>query len=102
MLTYGTPPAIEDCVDLGTVPGEVVPKAIGNNGIFAGDMTLVGLYDTNVPPHRRAWLAVAYYRDADVPKPYRVKIPGLGTLLYHNEDPKYGAGDNWTVLTETN
>lgn len=100
-LRYGNPPDISDCVDLGTVPLEVSPKKIENNGIFAGDMIVHELSGMEIPSHRRAMLTVSYYRDKDVPKPYRVNIPGLGTLVYADRDAETGlAGDNWEILED--
>lgn len=98
-LKYGNPPPLGDCVDLGTVPLEVVPRRIQNEGLFAGDMNLIEMYEVEVPPHRRAWLTVAYYRDKDVPTPWRLQVPGLGTLVYTDRDAETGyEGDNWQVL----
>lgn len=106
-ITYGNPPAIEDCTDIGTVPEAVAPRRITNEGIFAGDMSLMNMMQEEIPPLRRAWLAVSYYRDkvrsGEIPTPYRVKLSGLGTLVYHNVDPDFssmGTGDNWAIVKE--
>lgn len=95
MLQYGNPPDPTDCVDLGTVPLDVAPKEIENAGIFAGDMALMGLYGTKVPPQRRVWLAISYFRDKDVPVPWRATIPGLGELIYTRND---NGSEDWKVL----
>lgn len=98
-MKYGTPPNVEDCVDLGTVPVDVAPETLDNFGPRAGKKNLIPHYGKEVPPIRRAWLAVAYYRNADVPKPYRVKIPGLGTLIYTDRDSETDIpGDNWAII----
>lgn len=97
-LTYGNPPDIKDCTDIGTVPEAVAPKRIENQGIFAGDETVGEMYGEEIPPLRRAWMVVAFYRDkvrsGDLPTPYSVKVPGLGTLVYDRDEH----GENWEVL----
>lgn len=99
ILRYGNPPKLEECVDLGTVPLDVVPRRIQNEGMFAGDMNLIEMYEVEIPPHRRAWLAIAYFRDKEVLVPWRAEIPGLGTLVYTDRDAETGiVGDNWEVL----
>lgn len=104
-LKYGNPPRLEDCVDLGTIPETAVPVKIGNVGIFAGNEQLRGLYGEEIPPMRRAWLAVAHFRDGvragEIPSPYTVLVPGLGRLVYQNSDPdfpQYGECDNFEIL----
>lgn len=106
-LTYGNPPNIEDCTDIGTVPEAVAPRKIKNEGIFAGDEQVREVYGENIPDVRRAWLVVSHYRQGvrsgDVPTPYSVRVPGLGRLLYHNVDPDFpdmGESDNWTIVKE--
>lgn len=106
-LTYGNPPALKDCTDIGTVPEAVAPRRIENQGIFAGDETVGAMYGEEIPPLRRAWLVVAHYRQGvrsgDLPSPYSVRVPGLGRLVYHNVDPDFpsmGTGDNWKIVKE--
>lgn len=106
-LTYGNPPKIEDCTDIGTAPEAVAPKRIENQGIFAGDETVGEMYGEEIPPLRRAWLVVAHYRagvrSGDIPTPYSVRVNGLGRLVYHNVDPDFpsmGSGDNWAIVKE--
>lgn len=98
-LKFGNPPPIEDCVDIGTVPDGVAPFKLENTGRFAGldILTREGVAGSVIPPVRRAWLVVAYYRprvrSGDIPVPYVVRVPGLGTLTYN-----LGAyGDEWEV-----
>ena len=106
-LSYGNPPAIEDCTDIGTVPEAVAPRKIKNEGIFAGDETVGEMYGEEIPALRRAWLVVAHYRpgvrSGDIPVPYSVKISGLGRLVYHNVDPdfpQFGQSDNFAIVKE--
>lgn len=101
-LKYGSPPELEDCVDIGTVPPGVAPFKVANEGDFAGIPGMLPVMGKTIPPHRRAWLTVAHYRrNEEVPKPYVVRIPGLGKLVYDDHDKKLGiAGDNWAVLEE--
>lgn len=107
VITYGNPPRIEDCTDIGTVPEAVAPRKIKNEGIFAGDETVGEMYGEEIPALRRAWLVVSHYRAAvrsgDVPVPYSVRVPGLGRLLYHNVDPDFphfGQSDNFAIVKE--
>lgn len=102
MLKYGNPPAIEDCADIGTVPPGVAPTHLKNEGDFAGIPGAFNADGFKLPDHRRAWLTVAHYRRRDdIPYPYSVRIPGLGKLVYHNQNPDTAwEGDNWTVLEE--
>lgn len=93
-LQYGEPPAEEDCVDIGVVPENVAPVKLTNE--FIGRNTeFYNLVGAEIPPVRRAWLTVAHYRYADVPLPYKVKIPGLGTLLYDKDEWE---SDCWAVV----
>lgn len=97
-LTYGNPPDIQDCTDIGTVPEAVAPKRIENQGIFAGDETVGEMYGEEIPPLRRAWLVVAHFRpgvrSGEIPTPYSVKLEGLGTIVYSLDE----LGDNWAVF----
>ena len=97
-LTYGNPPAIEDCTDIGTVPEAVAPRRIENQGIFAGDETVGEMYGEEIPALRRAWLVVAHFRpgvrSGEIPTPYSVKLEGLGTIVYSLDE----LGDNWAVI----
>lgn len=91
IMSYGSPVNLADCVDLGTVPMDAVPLKIDNHtSIFAGREDLRGVYDTDLPPERRVWKAIALYRDkvrsGEIPVPYSVKIPKLGTLVYNYEN----------------
>lgn len=106
-LSYGNPPNIQDCTDIGTVPEAVAPRKIKNEGIFAGDETVGEMYGEEIPALRRVWLVVAHYRpgvrSGDIPVPYSVKISGLGRLVYHNVDPDFpasGGSDNWAIVKE--
>lgn len=106
-LTYGNPPKIEDCTDIGTVPEAVAPRRITNEGIFAGDLSLMNMMQEEIPSLRRAWLVVAHYRagvrSGDIPVPYSVRVTGLGRLVYHNVDPDFpsmGTSDNWAIVKE--
>lgn len=97
-LRYGTPPDIKDCTDIGTVPTAVAPRKITNEGRFAGKEEMIGsVYGMEIPPMRRAWMVVASYRDGvksgEIPVPYSVKVPGLGTLVYDRDKH----GENWSV-----
>lgn len=98
-LTYGNPPDIKDCTDIGTVPTAVAPRKITNEGRFAGREEMIGsVYGMEIPPLRRVWLTVSYYRDGvrsgDIPVPYSVRCQGLGILVYDRDE----TGDNWAVL----
>lgn len=78
-LTYGNPPRLEDCTDIGTVPEAVAPKKITNPGRFANQEDMIkSVYGMEIPPVRRAWMAVAHYRDGvksgDIPVPYSVIV----------------------------
>jgi hypothetical protein len=95
MLKYGNPPALEDCVDIGTCPPDLALGKVENRGVFAGSSVVFNLEGANIPPHRIAWIVVAYYRYRDeVPKPYTVVIQGLGRLVYSMEN----GVDNWQIL----
>lgn len=98
-LSYGNPPDIKDCTDIGTVPTAVAPRKITNEGRFAGKEEMIGsVYGMEIPPLRRAWMVVAYFRDGvksgEIPVPYVVGIPGLGTLVYDRDEH----GENWSVI----
>lgn len=98
-LRYGNPPDIKDCVDIGVVPSAVAPRKITNEGRFAGREEMIGsVYGMEIPPLRRVWMAVAYYRDlvkrGDIPVPYSVNIDGLGILVYDRDEH----GENWSVV----
>ena len=97
-LSYGNPPDIKDCTDIGTVPEAVAPKRIENQGIFAGDETVGEMYGEEIPALRRAWLVVAHFRpdvrSGDIPTPYSVKLEGLGTIVYSLDE----LGENWAVI----
>lgn len=98
-LTYGNPPVLEDCTDIGTVPSAVAPRKITNEGRFAGREELIGsVYGMEIPPLRRVWMVVAHFRqgvrDGSIPSPYSVRLPGLGILVYDLDEH----GENWRVL----
>lgn len=98
-LRYGNPPDIKDCIDIGEVPAAVAPRKITNEGRFAGKEEMIGsVYGMEIPPLRRAWMTVSYYRagvkSGDIPVPYSVKIEGLGILVYDRDEH----GENWRVL----
>lgn len=100
-LKYGNPPDIKDCTDIGTVPEAVAPKKITNQGVFANQEDMIkSVYGMEIPPLRRAWMVVSHFkpgtRSGDIPVPYSVRVPGLGTLVYGNDDPYNG--DNWGVV----
>lgn len=99
-LKYGSPPNIEDCTDIGTVPPGVAPTKFSGED-FGHLPGVHGALGMSIPPHRRAWLTVAHFRKADVPIPYVVRIPGLGKLVYDDHDKKLGfQGDNWEILSD--
>lgn len=98
-LRYGNPPKLSECVDIGTVPGELVPRSVSNAGLYAMDPSVFQMTGFPVPAYRRVWLTIGYYRDKDVPVPWSCTIPGLGTLVYSDTDPVTGTpGDNWQVI----
>lgn len=96
---YGEPPIREECTEIGTVPAGVAPETLDNVGSHASKESMLPHYGKDIPPVRRCWMVVAYYRNKDVPVPYSVRIPGLGTLVYGRD--KWD-GDCWQLFEEGN
>ena len=105
-LQNGDMPDIENAIDLGTVPEGVAPATLENRPEYPQTEELSRLLNqykgTAIPPHRRVYDTIRYYRDTgvyDVSEklvPYRVNIPGLGTLYFQRD--RLGWGDDFVVL----
>ena len=104
-LQNGDMTNVSEAIDLGTVPEGVAPKVLGSNPANPKTEDFARFLDrysgTKIPPHRRALMAIAHYRDGgiDVLDPetsYRCEIPGLGSLVFGGD--KLGFGTDWAVL----
>lgn len=91
-MQYGNPPNLKDCTDLGTAPEMVAPRTVENEGIFAGNEVVFRVAGEKIPDVRRVWMTIRHYRGQ--PTPWRVRVPGLGNLVYDEQDGL----ENWAVL----
>lgn len=80
-LQYGNAPDIDAAIDLGRVPDAVAGPKIQNLPDMAQTEQNRAFMGASVPPVRRCWQTVAYFRGQDVVYPYRAEISGLGTIV---------------------
>lgn len=80
-LQYGNAPDIDEAIDLGRVPDAVAGPKIQNLPDMAQTEQNRAFMGSTVPPVRRCWQAVAYFRGQDIEYPYRAEIGGLGTIV---------------------
>lgn len=81
-LRYGDPPAVEDCVDIGTVES---PKVISNdpNSEYKGDISKYDTYGARIPEWSRVRYALRKIRNKELPVTFR--IDGIGRIIVGEE-----------------
>lgn len=87
-LSYGDPPAYEDCKDLGTMIAPETFELSLDVEIQQRETGLIPLFGTPLPPMARARLVLDKLKGK--PGNVRVQVKGLGTLLRGQ--------DGWCVI----